>query len=55
MNEQEAKKKAMEAIKDVESRVYESEWRETLCKIQDAIVDAYEKGFEAGLKTEHFR
>ena len=55
MNEQEAKKKASEILRPVEARIYSNEWRELMWAIQDALVETYEKGFEAGLKTEHFR
>jgi hypothetical protein len=44
MNEQEAKKKAMEILRPVETRLYAAEWRNLMLAIQDELVKAYRDG-----------
>lgn len=42
MTESEAKKKAIEILKPVESRLYSSEWRSLMMAIQDELLKATE-------------
>jgi hypothetical protein len=44
MNEQEAKKKAIEILKPVETRIYQSEWRPLVLAIQNELIKAFDSG-----------